>query len=92
VQNGGRRRHGADLVVLTLPRDAAETRLGVTVSGRVGGAVVRNRIKRVVRETFRRTRTGLPGGLDLVVIAKPSAAARSSRQLAAGVAEILPHA
>jgi ribonuclease P protein component len=51
-----------------------QSRLGVTVSRRVGGAVVRNRIKRRVRELFRRElRAALPASTDLVVIARSGA-------------------
>lgn len=50
------------------------TRIGVTVTRKVGGAVIRNRIKRLVREAFRRVRPGLDAGLDIVWIAKRSAA------------------
>ncbi len=49
-------------------------RLGVTVTRKVGNAVTRNRIKRWVREAFRRHRTGLAAGLDMVWVAKRSAA------------------
>ncbi len=51
-----------------------EPRLGVTVSRRVGGAVVRSRVKRRIREWFRRERSRLPQSRDLVVIARPPAA------------------
>jgi ribonuclease P protein component len=44
------------------------------VSARVGNAVVRNRVKRLVREIFRERRLDLPAPLDIVVIAKPDAA------------------
>ena len=49
-------------------------RLGVTVSRRVGGSVVRSRVKRRIREWFRRVRSRLPMSRDLVVIARPMAA------------------
>jgi ribonuclease P protein component len=49
-------------------------RLGVTVSRRVGCAVVRTRVKRRVREWFRRNRGLFPTGKDIVVIARPAAA------------------
>jgi ribonuclease P protein component len=59
-------RHGGDA--------ARAARLGVTVSRKVGGAVVRNRDKRWVRESCRRMQDQLPAGTDLVVVARPSAA------------------
>jgi ribonuclease P protein component len=54
------------------------SRLGLVVSRRVGGAVVRNRVKRVVREWFRRNRAAFPGDLELVVIARSEAAKLST--------------
>ena len=43
-------------------------RLGLSVSRKVGGAVVRNRLRRLYREAFRLTRHEMPVGLDLVLI------------------------
>jgi ribonuclease P protein component len=54
---------------------AGAPRLGVTVSRRVGGSVVRTRVKRRIREWFRRDRKSLPESRDVVVIARPGAAA-----------------
>ncbi len=53
---------------------AGSGRIGVTVSRKVGVAVVRNRVKRWIRECFRRQRGDFPSQLDLVVVARPAAA------------------
>lgn len=74
VQRQGKRLHGRYLVViarLTGPDEA--TRLGITVSRKVGNAVVRNRLKRLIREAFRVQQHDLPASLDIVVVAKRSA-------------------
>jgi ribonuclease P protein component len=57
---------------------AETSRLGITVSRRVGNAVVRNRIKRRVREWFRREKDQFQTGVDLVVIARAGAANAST--------------
>jgi ribonuclease P protein component len=61
------------LIALALRSAREETRLGITVSSKVGNAVVRGRIRRVLRELFRKRRHQLPKGLDVVLIAKASA-------------------
>lgn len=57
------------------PSETTPARLGVTVTRKVGSAVARNRVKRVVREAFRLDPALLPAGVDLVVIAKDGAPA-----------------
>ena len=71
IQNRGRRVGGAHLLLFALP---GKGRLGITVSRKVGCAVERNRVKRWIRECFRRTREKFPASLDLVVVARPGAA------------------
>ena len=89
----GRRWASQNFVVLVLPRgteagDGAR-RLGVTVSRRVGGAVVRNRVKRHIREWFRRRREILDPGIDIVVIARASAASLRGSAIDRELSELL---
>lgn len=72
-------------VIQVAPGEVDKTgfvRLGLTVSRRVGNAVVRNRVKRRVREWFRHRRENLGDGVDLVVIARPEAAGLSYHEMA----------
>ncbi len=61
------------LVVSACQNDLEHTRLGLSVSRKVGNAVVRNRWKRRIREAFRLHRESMPVGLDLVVRPKRGA-------------------
>ncbi|MFI5319071.1 MAG: ribonuclease P protein component [Myxococcota bacterium] len=74
------RRVSSHAFAFEITRIVAGTRLGLVVSKRVGGAVVRNRVKRIVREWFRRNRALLPGRVDLVVIARSAAASLGTQQ------------
>lgn len=68
-----RKRSASDdrLVVYACENDLPHPRVGLSVSRKVGGAVVRNRYKRLFREAFRLTRVDLPAGVDLVMIPRP---------------------
>src|SRR5688572_16982040 len=68
-----RKRSASDdrLIVYACENDLPHPRLGVSVSRKVGSAVVRNRYKRLFREAFRLTRAALPAGVDLVLIPRP---------------------
>lgn len=75
VQTEGMKLHGRH--VLALARKRREPllpgRLGLTVTKKVGNAVIRNRIKRMLRE-WMRLHSWVPAGWDLVLVAKDSAA------------------
>jgi ribonuclease P protein component len=76
VQSKGRKVHSARFLFLVLPRETGEptpTRLGLTVTRKVANAVGRNRIKRVLREVFRKNRALFPSGCDVVIVAKDRA-------------------
>src|SRR5262245_28669232 len=65
-----RRRSVSDdrLIVYAAPNDLPYSRLGLSVSRKVGGAVKRNRLRRLYREAYRLTKHAFPTGLDLVLI------------------------
>lgn len=63
----------SNMVVYACPNGFAQSRIGLSVSRKVGNAVVRNRWKRRLREAFRRNRETLPGGLDFVFLPRPTA-------------------
>lgn len=81
VQQKGKGFSEGPLAASWAPREAdltrpgmrpAVARVGLTVSGKVGGAAVRNRVKRRLREAVRHELSALPA-VDLVVVARPSA-------------------
>lgn len=87
VQRSGEKFHAANFLVFVKASTMASTtsvlseqrqlraaRLGVTVTRKVGSAVIRNRIKRWVREAYRRCRGEFPCGIDMVWVAKREAA------------------
>ena len=92
VYRQGRSKANRFLVLYAFPRedDAGEgPRLGLSVSRRVGGAVDRTRVKRVLREAFWQEAERLPDGSDYVVVARPEAKALAEREGAHGVRRAL---
>jgi ribonuclease P protein component len=75
LQREGRRRSAGHFTVVTRAKDALPSRLGITTSRKVGGAPERNRIRRLVREFFRRHREQIVPPRDVLVIARPGASA-----------------
>jgi ribonuclease P protein component len=79
-------RHGTKLVTSTfilhiLPTSASCSRLGMAVSKRVGNAVVRNRVKRLIRELFRQHKAIFQPTCDVVFVARHYAAEASLEEL-----------
>jgi ribonuclease P protein component len=67
--------------VHAFPNELGTPRLGLSVSRRVGNAVTRNTVRRRLGEVFYAALPEVPGGLDLVVSARPPAAEASFREL-----------
>jgi ribonuclease P protein component len=68
VYEKGSRIHGRLVTLFVLPNRLAVGRLGIAVTRKLGGAVQRNRAKRLIREVFRRNK--IASGYDVVVVAK----------------------
>lgn len=73
VNRRGRKIHTRHYIILVVCKKYGPTRLGLTVSRKVGGAVQRNRVKRLLREFFRCNRGDIRGDLDISIIAKRGA-------------------
>jgi ribonuclease P protein component len=94
VYRQGRSKANRFLVLYSFPRGDEEPadrdpadgpRLGLSVSRRVGGAVDRTRVKRVLREAFWAEAERLPHGADYVVVARPDSRELAEREGMAGI-------
>jgi ribonuclease P protein component len=81
IQRQGRKVATRSFLLFLRKNGLGRARLGVTVSKRVGNAVRRNRLKRLVREVYRRHRGAFPGDADLVVVAKKTATVDSYEEV-----------
>lgn len=88
LSQGGSKAHSANFIVISGRNSGDGCRLGITVSGKVGNSVTRNRIKRHVREFFRCHCGEWQPGMDFLVIARKSAATVAGSAVASELAQI----
>lgn len=90
VYEEGQRRSASLCTVFSRPNGLPETRLGITVPTRLGGAVLRNRVKRRLREVFRLHQSEIPGGWDIVLNPREAVATMPFGSLAREMLRLFP--
>ena len=85
VYNNGRSAVGAHIILIALPNYYDKNRVGFTASKKVGGAVVRNRVKRRLREAYRRCSDLFLTGFDIVIVARRAVVSASFSSLTRSV-------
>jgi ribonuclease P protein component len=91
LSRNGKKIQNRHFIFIYSPGQQNQSRLGVTVSKRVGNAVKRNRIKRLAREYFRRNRHRQKGIWDINIIAKKKAANLPTAQIFLSFENLFKH-
>jgi ribonuclease P protein component len=90
VYRHGRSTANRHLVLYSFPTtDEGRPRLGLSVSRKVGGAVERNLVKRLLRESFAQAEPAMRAGHDVVVVARPEARELAEREGLVGISTAL---
>ncbi len=90
VYEEGQRRSAPSCVLFCRPNGLHETRLGITAPARLGSAVLRNRVKRRLREIFRVNRSVIPGGWDVVLNPRAAVAKVPFERLVREILRLFP--
>ncbi|HUY15098.1 MAG TPA: ribonuclease P protein component [Terriglobia bacterium] len=92
VYEEGRRESTRICTIFTRSNGLSKTRLGITTPSALGGAVVRNRIKRRLREVFRLNQARIPAGWDMVLNPRPKIATMPFESLTREMLRLFPAA
>ena len=88
IQRSGRVRAHPLLLARFAANDSGRVRWGLSTGKRLGGAVVRNRVRRRLREGMRVVLPRIPDGWDIMLIARPESAGASSEELHAAIVDL----
>lgn len=78
-----------DIVMYTLPNRSGGNRLGITVSAKIGKAVIRNRIRRRIKEAYRTVEMHIPSGVNMVIVARSAATDRRMPEIRESLVKLL---
>lgn len=81
VYRNGRSKANRHLIMYILENNSSCNRLGISVSKKVGNSVIRHRVKRLIKESYRLQESVFNSGLDIVVVARGSASAVSYKEM-----------
>ena len=85
----GKRYYSEHFIAIARKNEIGITRLGITVTKKIGIAVIRNRIKRLVREFFRLNKASISQGYDIVIIARKDTSHFDFKQIQAELQDLV---
>lgn len=88
IYSKGKRLHGEGFTLVCLPNKTEISRIGISVHRRIRGAVKRNRIKRIIRESFRNERDKYPRGVDIVFAVRHNFFLKNPNEISEAVGQL----
>lgn len=89
VYNKGKSIANKYLIMFVLKNGNNSNKLGICVSKKVGNSVVRSRVTRLIRESYRLKEASLKSGFDIVIIARPSSNGASYQEISKAVYHLI---
>ncbi|MCK5070520.1 MAG: ribonuclease P protein component [Desulfocapsa sp.] len=88
VYRQGIRRHGKGFTLIFCPNELGYNRIGISIHRKLKGAVKRNRVKRIIRESFRLERALYPSGADIVFAVRTDFSLKSPAEITSSVVKL----